>query len=72
MIIANIISFFICYNKIFISHIIVIIMSTIISTVTTDVFLRTIVNITTSIISTNPLYKWFLEHKNNDYLIYQK
>lgn len=46
-------------------------MSTIISTVTTDVFLRTIVNITTSIISTNALYKWFLEHKNNDYLIYQ-
>jgi len=46
-------------------------MSTVITTLGTDVFLRTIVNITTSIVSTNALYNWFIEHKNNDYQIYQ-
>jgi hypothetical protein len=46
-------------------------MSTVITTLSTDIFLRTLVNLTTSIISTNALYTWFLEHKNNDYQIYQ-
>ena len=47
-------------------------MSIIISSITGDILLKTIVNITTSIITTNNLFIWFINHKNNDYDIYKK
>jgi hypothetical protein len=47
-------------------------MSMIISSITGDILLKTIVNITTSIMTTNNLFTWFINHKNNDYNIYKK
>jgi hypothetical protein len=47
-------------------------MNIIVSSVTGDIILKTIVNITTSIVTTNNLFTWFINHKNNDYDIYKK
>jgi len=46
-------------------------MNVIVSTISTDIMLRTLTNISTTIISTNSIYKWFINHKNNDYKIYK-
>ena len=40
--------------------------------ITGDIMLKTIVNITTSIITTNNLFTWFINHKNDNYDIYKK
>ena len=47
-------------------------MSIILYAISNDILLHTIVNITTSIITTNSLFNWFINHKNNDYNIYKK
>jgi hypothetical protein len=44
----------------------------IITTITNDIFIRTLTNITTSILSTHSLFVWFVDYKNNDYNIYKK
>jgi hypothetical protein len=44
----------------------------IISAITNDIFIRTLTNITTSLISTHSLFVWFVDYKNNDYNIYKK
>ena len=44
----------------------------IISSITNDIFIRTLTNITTSLISTHSLFVWFVDYKNNDYNIYKK
>ena len=44
----------------------------ILSSITNDVFIRTLTNITTSLISTHSLFVWFIDYKNNDYNIYKK
>ena len=44
----------------------------IISSITNDIFVRTLTNITTSILSTHSLFVWFIDYKNNDYNIYKK
>lgn len=44
----------------------------IISSITNDILLRTLTNITTSIISTHSLFVWFIDHKNNDYNVYKR
>ena len=46
-------------------------MNVVISTISTDIMLRTLTNISTTIVSTNFIYKWFINHKNNDYDIYK-
>ena len=43
-----------------------------ISSITNDIFIRTLTNITTSLISTHSLFVWFVDYKNNDYNIYKK
>lgn len=45
-------------------------MNVVISTISTDIMLRTLTNISTTIVSTNFIYKWFINHKNNNYNIY--
>ena len=47
-------------------------MTMIMTSITGDILFKSIVNITTSIISTNNLFTWFINHKNNDYNIYKK
>ena len=42
------------------------------SSITNDIFIRTLTNITTSLISTHSLFVWFVDYKNNDYNIYKK
>ena len=44
----------------------------ILSSITNDIFIRTLTNITTSLISTHSLFVWFVDYKNNDYNIYKK
>ena len=44
----------------------------IISSITNDILLRTLTNITTSIISTHSLFVWFIDHKNDDYNTYRR
>ena len=44
----------------------------IISSITNDIFIKTLTNITTSLISTHSLFVWFVDYKNNDYNIYKK
>jgi hypothetical protein len=44
----------------------------IISSISNDIFIRTLTNITTSLISTHSLFVWFVDYKNNDYNIYKK
>lgn len=44
----------------------------IISSITNDIFIRTLTNITTSLISTHSLFVWFVDYKNNDYNIYKR
>jgi len=44
----------------------------IISSITNDIFVKTLTNITTSILSTHSLFVWFIDYKNNDYNIYKK
>ena len=44
----------------------------IISSITNDILLRTLTNITTSIISTHSLFVWFIDHKNNDYNVHKR
>ena len=46
-------------------------MALIISSITNDIIIKTITNITTSVISTHSLFVWFIDHKNNDYKIYK-
>ena len=46
-------------------------MNVVVTTISTDIMLRTLTNISTTIISTNSIYKWFINHKNNDYNIYK-
>lgn len=47
-------------------------MNIVVTSITTDIMLRTLTNISTTIVSTNSIYKWFINHKNNDYNIYKK
>ena len=44
----------------------------IITTITNDIFIRTLTNITTSILTTHSLFVWFVDYKNNDYNVYKK
>lgn len=44
----------------------------IISSITNDILLRTLTNITTSIISTHSLFVWFIDNKNQDYTTYKR
>ena len=44
----------------------------IISSITNDIFIRTLTNITTSLITTHSLFVWFVDYNNNDYNIYKK
>ena len=44
----------------------------ILSSITNDVFIRTLTNITTSLISTHSLFVWFIDYKNSDYNVYKK
>ena len=46
-------------------------MNVVVTTISTDIMLRTLTNISTTIISTNSIYKWFINYKNNDYNIYK-
>jgi hypothetical protein len=46
-------------------------MNVVVTTISTDIMLRTLTNISTTIISTNSIYKWFINHNNNDYNIYK-
>ena len=43
-----------------------------ISSITNDIFIRTLTNITTSLISTHSLFVWFIDYKNSDYNVYKK
>ncbi len=47
-------------------------MALIISSITNDIIIKTITNITTSVISTHSLFMWFIDHKNNDYNEYKR
>jgi hypothetical protein len=47
-------------------------MALIISSITNDIIIKTITNITISVISTHKLFVWFIDHENNDYNIYKK
>jgi len=47
-------------------------MTSIISSITNDIFIRTLTNITTSLITTHSLFVWFVDYNNNDYNIYKK
>jgi hypothetical protein len=44
----------------------------IITAITNDILMRTVTNITTSIVSTHSLFVWFIDHKNSNYNIYKK
>ena len=44
----------------------------IITTITNDILMRTVTNITTSIVSTHSLFVWFIDYKNSDYNVYKK
>ena len=44
----------------------------IITTITNDILMRTVTNITTSIVSTHSLFVWFVDYKNSDYNVYKK
>jgi hypothetical protein len=44
----------------------------IITTITNDILMRTLTNITTSIVSTHSLFVWFIDYKNSDYNVYKK
>lgn len=43
----------------------------IITTITNDILMRTVTNITTSVVSTHSLFVWFIDYKNSNYNIYQ-
>jgi hypothetical protein len=45
-------------------------MNIVVTTISTDIIIKTLTNISTTIISTNSIYKWFINHKNNNYNIY--
>jgi len=47
-------------------------MALIISSITNDIIIKTITNITTSVISTHSLFMWFIDHKNTDYNEYKR
>ena len=47
-------------------------MALIITSITNDIIIKTITNITTSVISTHSLFVWFIGYKNSDYNIYKK
>ena len=40
-------------------------MNIVVTTISTDIIIKTLTNISTTIISTNSIYKWFINHKNN-------
>jgi len=44
----------------------------ILTTITNDILMRTVTNITTSIVSTHSLFMWFIDYKNSDYNVYKK
>ena len=44
----------------------------ILTTITNDILMRTVTNITTSIVSTHSLFVWFIDYKNSDYNVYKK
>ena len=44
----------------------------IITAITNDILMRTVTNITTSIVSTHSLFVWFIDYKNSDYNVYKK
>jgi hypothetical protein len=43
----------------------------IITTITNDILMRTLTNITTSIVSGHSLFVWFIDYKNSNYNIYK-
>ena len=43
----------------------------IVATFTNDILMRTVTNITTSIVSTHSLFVWFIDYKNSNYNIYK-
>ena len=44
----------------------------ILTSITNDILMRTVTNITTSIVSTHSLFVWFIDYKNSDYNVYKK
>ena len=44
----------------------------IITSITNDILIRSVTNITTSIISTHNLFVWFIDYKNSNYNVYKK
>lgn len=44
----------------------------IISSITNDIIITTLTNITTTLITTHSLFVWFVDYKNNDYNIYKR